>query len=227
MTKLHFGLVIAIVAAGVAGYVVQMERQATLRGEAEALREQLRQLAALKRQNLELARTAAEVEELKKDTAVLPHLREELAALQAKVQTQAVVRPTAAPPPLDISGQVFPLATLDRPPAARRSVRPEYPAELREAGVSGQVVLSFVSGADGNVDGVTVVKSTHPALEAAAVAAIAQWGFEPGQKDGKAVKVGMQIPIVFSPPRTGAPPANAAPNGGTPKKERLPVPGWF
>ncbi len=224
MTKIHGGLLVVILVAGVTGYVMQRDAQARLRAESEALREQLRQLTALGRQNVELARIAVEVDELKKEGAALPALREEAAALQAQIQQRAA----AAPLPMDNSGEVFVVTALDRPPAARRQIRPEYPAELREAGVTGQVVLGFVAGADGNVDGVTVVKSTHPALEAAAVAAIAQWGFEPGQKGGKAVKVGMQIPIVFAPPRTGATPPNSAPAGGVaPKKDRVPVPGWF
>lgn len=57
---------------------------------------------------------------------------------------------------------------------------PEYPAQARLAGIEGQVVVSYVIGADGNVADVIVESSRPRGMFTAPVRrALAQWRFEP------------------------------------------------
>jgi periplasmic protein TonB len=46
------------------------------------------------------------------------------------------------------------------------------------------------------------VKSSQREFEAAAVQAVSQWKFTPGRKRGSNVNTHMQVPIVFSLPKT-------------------------
>jgi TonB family protein len=93
---------------------------------------------------------------------------------------------------------IFALADLDRVPSIRFQARPVYPFAMRAAKTTGEVVVGFVIDASGTVRDAHAVHSTQSGFEAAAVAAVAQWRFRPGQKGGKAVATRMQVPIVFS-----------------------------
>jgi protein TonB len=65
----------------------------------------------------------------------------------------------------------------------------KYTDEARAAGVEGTVVLDLVVGEDGRVTAVKVVEGLPNGLSEAAVAALRQCRFSPGEKDGKPVPV--------------------------------------
>ncbi len=73
----------------------------------------------------------------------------------------------------------------------------DYPPLARRAGVQGRVTVQFVVDEQGNVLDPVVLKSVHPLLDEAALAAIQQVRFTPGRQRGKAVKVKMSLPINF------------------------------
>jgi TonB family protein len=75
---------------------------------------------------------------------------------------------------------------------------PIYPAEARAARTAGIVVLEVSINEEGAVTEVTVGKSLTSALDAAAVAAVRQWVFSPGQRDGKAVASKQAVTIPFA-----------------------------
>lgn len=92
MSKLQVGIIGVIAAAGVAGYVVQAETNATLRKEIAGLQGQQEAMTALRAENRQLASVAAEVEVLKRDDAELKRLGEAAAAVKsANEQTAKVV----------------------------------------------------------------------------------------------------------------------------------------
>jgi protein TonB len=94
---------------------------------------------------------------------------------------------------------VFNLKDLDRQPQERGvRARPNYPFEMRRAGIPGEVVLQFIVDTNGDVRDVTVLSSSQREFEAEAIKAVLKWKYRPGQKGGKAVNVRMQIPIVFN-----------------------------
>jgi protein TonB len=89
-------------------------------------------------------------------------------------------------------------AELDQLPVATKQVAPQYPADLHAAKVEGSATLSFVVDVSGDVRDVQTVRATQPAFAKAVSAAVAQWKFEPGRLNGKAVNTRMQIPIAFA-----------------------------
>jgi TonB family protein len=77
----------------------------------------------------------------------------------------------------------------------------KYTDEAKAAGDEGTVVLDLVVGEDGRVREVQVVEGLPHGLTEAAVAALKQCRFSPGEKDGKAVPVkvrGFKIHFVLS-----------------------------
>lgn len=86
----------------------------------------------------------------------------------------------------------------DRLPEVVKQVPPIYPPWLIGPEIGqGEVLVGFVVTKEGRTTDVTVVRSVHPLLGPAAVAAVKQWRFRPGQKDGVPVSCSMQVPIVF------------------------------
>jgi len=70
------------------------------------------------------------------------------------------------------------------PPERIRTVNPVYPAAARALQVAGNVVLQASIGADGSVTAVTVLRPVHPLLDEAARAAVLQYRYRPGQRNG-------------------------------------------
>jgi protein TonB len=96
-------------------------------------------------------------------------------------------------------GDIFNLKDLDQHPQDRGvKARPNYPFEMRRAGLNGEVVLRFVVDTNGDVRDVEVIRSSQREFEAAAIQAVQRWKYRPGRKGGKAVATRMQIPIVFN-----------------------------
>lgn len=94
---------------------------------------------------------------------------------------------------------VFNLADLDQIPVARQQFKPNYPFEMRRAGIQGEVVVGFVVTVNGDVIDAYAVRSTQREFEQAAIQAVLKWKFRPGKKGGKAVNTrNVQVPILFS-----------------------------
>ena len=73
-----------------------------------------------------------------------------------------------------------------------------YPAEAKEAGIQGRVMLQFKVCADGEVRDVKVLRGAHELLDAEAVRVIsASPKWEPGLVDGKPVNVTYAYPVIF------------------------------
>lgn len=83
------------------------------------------------------------------------------------------------------------------PPVPVRTVAPQFPTEMRSQRVSGVVTVSIQIDEQGNVTDSMVEKSSHPAFDPAAVAAVRKWKFKPAKKDGAAVAVRVSIPVKF------------------------------
>ena len=83
------------------------------------------------------------------------------------------------------------------PPVPVRTVAPDVPSSFSRSGSVGLVTINFLVDDKGNVQDPTIVKSSHPELEAPALTAIKKWRFKPAKKDGAAVAVHVTIPIKF------------------------------
>jgi RNA polymerase sigma factor (sigma-70 family) len=141
MTKLQLGISGALAVAGATGLVLQAQSNAELRDEIAGLRRESAAMATARTENMALKRAAVEVAEMRGEGAQFERLSEEAAAL--KVRMAEVARAASA--------QVFERAQLDQVPRAKFQARPKYPAELRVAGVAGEVVVEFVVDANGDV----------------------------------------------------------------------------
>jgi protein TonB len=76
----------------------------------------------------------------------------------------------------------------DRPPKVVMKTAPEYPAEARQKGVSGHVILRLLVGTSGMVESVKVDASEPSGFfDQAAMNAVRSWRFEPGLNKGQTV----------------------------------------
>lgn len=94
--------------------------------------------------------------------------------------------------------KVFDPSMLDQQPVPQFQARPQYPFEMRRAGIAGEVTVDFIVDPDGNVQNAYALKSSQHEFEASAVQAVSKWKFKAGRKAGKSVPTHMQVPIVFT-----------------------------
>ena len=86
--------------------------------------------------------------------------------------------------------QVFDINTLDQKPMPRVQIQPQYPFEMRRAGIEGEVVVEFIVDTNGDVRNPFIVRSTQREFESAAIQAVSKWKFRPGRKGGRTVNTG-------------------------------------
>jgi protein TonB len=94
--------------------------------------------------------------------------------------------------------EIFDIKNLDQQPVVRARVPPQYPFEMRRAGITGEVLVEFIVDSNGDVRNAFAVRSTQREFETAAVQAVSKWKFRPGKKGGRSVNTRMQQPISFS-----------------------------
>src|SRR5690606_18508822 len=92
---------------------------------------------------------------------------------------------------------------------------PEYPEGET---VGARVELVVTVDATGKVSGVTISQSAGRAFDAAALAAVARWTFQPATKNGTAMAAKIRVAIEFDTPA----PATSLPDSASTK---LPIPG--
>lgn len=81
--------------------------------------------------------------------------------------------------------------------AAERRPNPGYPAEARQARISGVVEVRVTVDEDGEVEHAEVVSSKSPWLTAEAMQTVRRWRFRPFSYQGRPVKVVGIIPFNF------------------------------
>jgi TonB family protein len=100
---------------------------------------------------------------------------------------------------------VEPAGVLELPPNVAEAsvlhrVEPDYPAEARQQGIQGTVVLSLRIAQNGSVQSATPV-SGSPLLAQAAAAAVKQWRFKPRLVGGRRTEMQTKITLDFRLPR--------------------------
>lgn len=91
---------------------------------------------------------------------------------------------------------LFSIAELDQKPRVIYQPSPRVTGEMREQ-APGKVYIIFVVDKQGRVTNPKVQKSTAPVFEQSALNALKKWKFEPGKRNGKAVRFRMRVPIIF------------------------------
>lgn len=90
----------------------------------------------------------------------------------------------------------IPVMDYDRPPRPIRMTKPQYPQEAFVKKIEGVVVVEILIDKTGRVVRARVVQSI-PALDAAAIATVKQWLFEPAIKGGRPVATIANAPVGF------------------------------
>ena len=93
-----------------------------------------------------------------------------------------------APPPTNTDGGACTEPPGKPEPRAKTDI--EYTEEARAAGVEGRLLLEVTVDADGNVTAVKVLAGVDPGLDAAAIATVKTWRFQPAMACGKPVAGG-------------------------------------
>lgn len=73
----------------------------------------------------------------------------------------------------------------------------QYPPSLREAGITGKVILRILVDKEGNYNKHVVVRQAHPAFTTEVVKHLKDLKFTPGIQAGKPIKVWVTIPFDF------------------------------
>lgn len=84
------------------------------------------------------------------------------------------------------------------PPTVLTQARPEYPFELRRAGVTGEVLIEFNVNPQGRVQNAFARSATNNGFITSAVVAVNQWTFRPAMSNGVPVAFTFQVPIVYT-----------------------------
>lgn len=87
---------------------------------------------------------------------------------------------------------------VDKNPSPTKTIRPDYPRDLRREGISGLAAVSCIIDEKGDVISAKVIKSSHPGFEKPALEAINRWKFKPAEVGGTPVKVKVTIPFRFN-----------------------------
>ncbi len=95
-------------------------------------------------------------------------------------------------------------------PDSTRLVRPVYPDSLQSAGVGGAVIAEFVVDASGEaeLDNFNVVSSPHYLFSNAVREAVRESRFLPALREGRPVRMVMQLPFYFVPTQGAQPRTN-------------------
>lgn len=110
----------------------------------------------------------------------------------------ADLKPTDRQRAPQFSGEYYPLEEITTPPRPEKRVAPRYPVEERRAGRQGVARVAFIVNADGSTEELHLVDATSKAFGKAALAAVAQWRFTPGELNGRRVRVAMVINVPFT-----------------------------
>jgi protein TonB len=126
------------------------------------------------------------------------------APVEAEAATTAPSAPTA---PSGDGARETPVASENAPgasaaisahPRYKNNPEPEYPAAARRRGQQGTVLLTVRVDMFGRPESVAIATSSgFSALDAAAIAAVQHWEFEPGRLAGVPVPSQVEVPIRF------------------------------
>jgi protein TonB len=137
------------------------------------------------------------------------------------INIQALQQPMAPPPPPGLATDknaitvpvikpgsqigrgmkdLFNIGDLDQLPQPIARPKPDYPYEMKRAGIAGVVEVEYIIDSNGNVSQVQVIKSSQREFEEPVIRALLRWRYRPGKKGGRVVntRVSQSIPFTLS-----------------------------
>jgi TonB family protein len=119
---------------------------------------------------------------------------QETVTVEAQAQAGRPSQPGSATTPqrIRVGGNVQAAKLLYKPV-------PVYPPQMKQAGVTGNVIMQAVIGKEGDILNLEVLSpEVHPDLIAAAVDAVKNWSYEPTKLNGENVEVVTMINVNFT-----------------------------
>ncbi|MBU1711353.1 MAG: energy transducer TonB [Proteobacteria bacterium] len=118
--------------------------------------------------------------------------------LQLETDEELLMEPETLEPQIDepapVQGEIIQLAR----PLYKKNPPPKYPASARRNRQEGTVLLEVFVDDQGRVEELRIYRtSEHQPLDRAALAAVENWEFEPGLKNGKPVAMWVRVPVRF------------------------------
>ncbi|HEY4245531.1 MAG TPA: TonB family protein [Lacunisphaera sp.] len=199
LTKLQIAIAAAVVVTGSGAYLVQQKTNDALRAELAAGRTSRPDLVQLQDKNRQLIKAAGEADALRVNDAELERLRKEAAAVRVRMDAAASESGTSPAPASRLIEDPRALKELNRGPMLIHPATPVYPVKMAAAGIAGGVTVQMVIDAKGNVVSAKVLNSSRPEFDEAAIMAVVQWKFDPGQENGRKVNVRATQLIKFDP----------------------------
>lgn len=92
----------------------------------------------------------------------------------------------------------YSLVDLDRRPEPLHRTAPEYPYEMKRAGIKGWARIEFIVESDGTVTRARVESASNREFGEAGLRAVRNWRFTPGMKDNQPVRTWMMQPFDFN-----------------------------
>ena len=99
-------------------------------------------------------------------------------------------RRTAVPIRIPVGGNVQAAKLLTK-------VDPAYPADLKQQGIAGTVLVRAVVSTTGDTLSPEVINTVHPGLAQAALDAVRQWRYQPTLLNGQPVEVVTTVTVTF------------------------------
>lgn len=95
---------------------------------------------------------------------------------------------------------LFSMSDLDKKPRVLYQAGPKIDDRLRRRAPA-QVSIIFIVDERGRVQNPIVQRTSDPAFNQAALSAVKNWRFEPGERKGEPVRFRMRVPIEFPKPK--------------------------
>jgi protein TonB len=119
-------------------------------------------------------------------------VKETVTVTSQKPATAPAAAPAGTPHRIRVGGNVQPLRLI-------RQARPEYPADAKQQGVEGTVLVRAVISKTGQVLKPEVINTdVDPRLAKAALDAVSQWRYEPTLLNGQPVETLATITLEFN-----------------------------
>ncbi len=115
----------------------------------------------------------------------------------APVSATGTPAPRGSPP----EATPVPEERLDRQPQIQKTTRPIYPPRAVEKRIGGIVLVRVLVSPSGEPLRAEIARGVDRDLDEAAVSAVRQWRFEPGQKGGAPVLAWTTVAVPFEPSR--------------------------
>ncbi|HET9032796.1 MAG TPA: energy transducer TonB [Dokdonella sp.] len=102
-----------------------------------------------------------------------------------------------------IESPALPSPPVDSAPSEileyRRKQRPKYSVQAVRERMEGKVILKVLVGPDGNPEEILLEKSSgYEDLDRSAITAVKTWAFNPGMKNGSAIRGYVLVPVEFN-----------------------------